>query len=144
MDVHSKKRSIDGAERDSILSRAAGHLADQHPEVLSAYVFGSFARGEAFRDLDIAVLLAAPPAEPLAYELKLEGEIEKLVHIQVDVRILTYAPQPFQYTVIREGKLILERDPNRRAAFEGNVIKQYLDFARFRRRSLKEIARAGI
>jgi predicted nucleotidyltransferase len=89
---------------------------------------------------DIAVLLATSPAEPLKFELTLEGDLEKSVHIPVDMRVLNHAPQPFQYNVIREGKLILDRDPNRRAAFEGNVIKQYLDFSRFRRRSLREIA----
>jgi hypothetical protein len=66
------------------------------------------------------------------------------VRIPADVRILNEAPLSFQYTVIRQGKVLLDHDPNRRAAFEGNVIKQYLDFSRFRRRCLKEIAHAEI
>lgn len=94
--------------------------------------------------MDVAVLLATPLAEPLPFELKLERDLEKLVRIPVDVRILNQAPQPFQYNVIREGKMLLDRDPNMRAAFEGNVVKQYLDFSRFRRRSLREMAVAEI
>lgn len=140
MDLHPKKRSIDEAGRNSILKSVAEFLADRYPEILAAYIFGSFARGQTFRDLDIAVILATSPAEPLKFELTLEGDLEQSVHIPVDMRVLNQAPQPFQYSVIREGKLILDRNPNRRAAFEGNVVKQYLDFSRFRRRSLRETA----
>ena len=140
MDLHTKKRSLDEARRNSILKSVAEFLAGRYPEILAAYVFGSFVRGQTFGDLDVAVLLATSPADPLAFELTLEADMEKLVHIPVDMRVLNQAPQPFQYTVIREGKLILDRDPNRRAAFEGNVVKQYLDFSRFRRRSLREAA----
>jgi predicted nucleotidyltransferase len=139
-----KKRSLDTTGREAVLSRMAGFLAGRHSGILSAYVFGSFAREEAFEDLDVALLMAQPLADPLPLELEIEGDLEKLMRLPVDVRILNRAPKPFQYTVIREGRLFLDRDPNRRAAFEGNVIKQYLDFARFRIRSLKELARAGI
>jgi hypothetical protein len=144
MNSRLKKHALDQAGRDLILSRTAGLLDSRTPGILAAYVFGSFARSEPFGDLDVAVLMAAPVAAPLAFELKLEGDLEKRVRIPVDVRVLNHAPQPFQYSVIREGILILDRDPNRRAAFEGNVVKQYLDFLRFRRRSLKEIANAEV
>jgi predicted nucleotidyltransferase len=144
MGSYPKKRSLDEVGRDSILSLTAGYFASQHPEIIAAYVFGSFARQEAFGDLDVAALIAARLAEPLEFELELERDLEKLVRIPADVRILNEAPRSFQYTVIRQGKVLLDRDPNRRAAFEGNVIKQYLDFSRFRRRCLKEIAHAEI
>jgi uncharacterized protein len=144
MGSHPKKRALDKTGRDSILSCTAGFLTSRHPEILAAYVFGSFAREEAFKDLDVAVFLDYPPAAPLEFELKLEGDLEKLLRMPVDVRILNHAPQPFQYTVIYEGVLLLDQDPDRRAAFEGNIIKQYLDFSRFRRRSLKEFIHAEI
>jgi hypothetical protein len=144
MNSPPKKRTLDEAGRDSVLSRVAEFLRSRRPEILAAYAFGSFARGEAFADLDLAVFSERPSTMPLEFEMTLEVELEKLVRMPVDVRILNYAPQPFQYTVIREGVVVLDRDPNRRAAFEGNAIKQYLDFARFRRRSLKEISRSEI
>jgi len=145
MSSRLKKHALDAAGRDSTLSRMAGLLGSCPPEMLAAYVFGSFARSEPFGDLDVAVLMAAPVATPLAFELELERDLEKLAaRFPVDVRILNHAPQPFQYSVIREGILILDRNPNLRAAFEGIVINQYLDFSRFRRRSLKEIANAEI
>jgi predicted nucleotidyltransferase len=144
MNLHPRKRDLDQSGRGDILRRTAAFLAGWHPEIQAAYVFGSFARAEAFGDLDVALLMATPPAAPLEFELKLEGELEKRVRVPVDVRILNHAPPSFQYTVFREGMLILDGDPNKRAAFEGNVIKQYLDFARFRRRCLKEIVRAEI
>jgi len=144
MSSRLKKHALDKAGRDLILSRTAGYLGSCPPEILAGYLFGSFARSVPFGDLDVAILMAALVATPLAFELKLERDLEKLVRLPVDVRILNHAPQPFQYSVIREGILILDRDPNRRAAFEGNVVKQYLDFSRFRRRSLKEMANAEV
>ena len=144
MDSPRKKPSPDEVGRHAIFSRIAGFLSSQHSDILAAYVFGSFARREDFGDLDVAVLMEAPPEGALAFELKLERDLEKLMRLSVDVRILNSAPQPFQYNVIREGVVLVDRDPNRRAAFEGNVIKQYLDFSRFRSRCLKEVAHAEI
>ncbi len=86
MDLHPIKRSLDEAGRNSILKSVAEFLADRYPEILAAYVFGSFAREQPFGDLDIAVLLATSPAEPLKFELTLEGDLEKSVHIPVDMR----------------------------------------------------------
>jgi predicted nucleotidyltransferase len=68
MDLHTKKRSLDEAGRNSILKSVAEFLAGRYPEILAAYVFGSFVRGQTFGDLDVAVLLAASPADPLAFE----------------------------------------------------------------------------
>ncbi|RPJ12783.1 MAG: nucleotidyltransferase domain-containing protein [Deltaproteobacteria bacterium] len=86
MGSYPRKRSLDEAGRDSILSLTAGYFASQHPEIIAAYVFGSFARQEAFGDLDVAALIAARLAEPLEFELTLERDLEKLVRIPADVR----------------------------------------------------------
>jgi hypothetical protein len=50
----------------------------------------------------------------------------------------------FQFALVRDGRLVIDPEPNRRASFEGNVRKKYVDFAIFRRRCLKEVAHAGI
>ena len=81
---------------------------------------------------------------PLDYELSLEIEIEDRVGYPIDIRILNNAPLSFCQNVIRRGQVILERDANVREEFMGKTLKQYFDFAPFRRRYLKESTNAQI
>ena len=138
-----KKHVMPLPERSVVSEAIAAHLRRSFPEIAAAYIFGSFVGQEAFGDIDIGVLLAGgelPP--PLEYELSMENALEKEVRLPADVRVLNSAPLSFQHHVIKSGSLIIDNDPNRRAAFEGKVRKQYFDFARFRKRYLKEVAHA--
>lgn len=89
MRSRSKRHALDKAGRDALLILAADFLGACPAEILAAYAFGSFARAEPFSDLDVALLMATWAPEPLAFELSLEGNLEKLVRIPVDVRIGT-------------------------------------------------------
>lgn len=126
------------------MSSIASRLLEQHPEVIAAYVFGSFVSAGAFGDIDVAILALSAPENPLDLELKLEMELEDVVGCPVDVRVLNQAPLPFRYTVIQEGEVIVDRKPNVRADFEGVTLKLYFDFKRFRIRYLKEVVHAPI
>lgn len=141
--MRPKKHSLTTAERTSVSTKITERLSQSLPEIMAAYIFGSFVGQDSFGDIDIGILLSADElAQPLAYELNIENLLEKEIELPVDVRVLNGAPLSFQQNVIRKGLLIVDKDPNRRAAFEGNVRKQYFDFSRFRRRYLKEIAHA--
>ena len=141
--MRPKKHSLTTAERTSVSTKITERLSQILPEIMAAYIFGSFVGQDSFRDIDIGILLSADElAQPLAYELNIENLLEKEIELPVDVRVLNGAPLSFQQNVIQKGLLIVDKDPNRRAAFEGNVRKQYFDFSRFRRRYLKEIAHA--
>lgn len=141
--MRPKKHSLTTAERTSVSTKITERLSQSLPEIMAAYIFGSFVGQDIFGDIDIGILLSVDElAQPLAYELNIENLLEKEIELPVDVRVLNGAPLSFQQNVIRKGLLIVDKDPNRRAAFEGNVRKQYFDFSRFRRRYLKEIAHA--
>lgn len=141
--MRPKKHSLTTAERTSVSTKITERLSQSLPEIMAAYIFGSFVGQDSFGDIDIGILLSADElAQPLAYELNIENLLEKEIKLPVDVRVLNGAPLSFQQNVIRKGLLIVDKDPNRRAAFEGNVRKKYFDFSRFRRRYLKEIAHA--
>lgn len=138
-----KKHSLTTPERTAVSARIADRLAQSLPEMAAAYIFGSFVGQDSFGDIDIGILLSTDELDqPLAYELNIEIFLEKELELPVDVRVLNGAPLSFQQNVIRKGLLIVDKNPNRRAAFEGNVRKKYFDFSRFRRRYLKEIAHA--
>lgn len=138
------KHKLDSAQRDLLTNALSGVIRELTPGAVAAYLFGSFARGEDFSDLDIGILMGCEVSRPLEFELELETGLEKAVRYPVDVRILDSAPLSFQFAVVRDGRLVVDSEPNRRATFEGNVRKKYFDFSIFRRRYLKEVAHAGI
>jgi hypothetical protein len=141
--VNAVKRKLKSAERDSLAAALSALLRRLVPGAVAAYLFGSCARGEDFSDLDVGLLMGHDVPQPLELELRLEVELEKHLKIPTDVRILDRAPLSFQFAVVRDGRLLVDTEPNRRAAFEGIVRKKYFDFAFFRKRYIKEAVDAG-
>lgn len=98
--------------------------------VLFAYVYGSFARGEKdFSDLDIAVYLKKDPRGIVLYERRLAKALEKETGKPVDVRIINFMPLLLKSRLLKEGTLIFSRDQKARIAFETALIGSYLDFS---------------
>lgn len=138
------KRSLDNASKKQLINAFAASLPGLCQDLVAAYVFGSFVTEDSFSDIDLGILLAEKPVNPLNMELDLECEIEKIAPCPVDVRVLNGAPISFSQNVIRSGEVIVDIKPNRRADFEGLVLKKYFDFARFRARYLAEVTNAPL
>lgn len=138
------KRTLKPAAKKQLCSKVTDRLAQLCPDLVAAYVFGSFVTADAFSDLDLGLLLSKKPSHPLLLELDLENELEKTVACPVDVRVLNGAPISFIQSVIRTGEVIVDVDPNRRADFEGLILKKYFDFAPFRARYLAEVTNAPL
>jgi len=139
-----KKQSLTASKRQTLISSIASHLLERYPDVMTAYIFGSFVTATAFGDIDVAILTLSRPEKPLNLELSLELELEDIAGCPIDVRVLNLAPLPFRYSVIQEGIVIVDRKPNLRADFEGITLRLYFDFKRFRVRYLKEATHAPI
>jgi predicted nucleotidyltransferase len=110
------------AEIETALARA---LAAE-PEVQAAWVFGSFARGEAFEDIDVGVLLTTKLA--WNWVIRLGGRLEAALdrtRVEIDVRDLGDAPVHFQREVVSTGRLLLCRDRDLVARFEAAVDSGY-------------------
>ena len=137
------KHSLEPIQKKNIMKDIVSALT-KHDEIVLAYVFGSFVQSDKFSDIDLGILIKEKLDTPMDMELNLEIALEDIVHYPVDVRILNHAPISFCQNVIRHGRVVLERDANLRADFTGNILKQYFDFAPFRRRYLKEVANAPI
>ena len=139
-----KHRKPSKAERDAIESALKG-LIEKHAEVVFAYVHGSFGRGEAFSDIDITLYLGDIPASPLEYELSLEAECSEVIaRFPADVKVLNAAPLSFRYHVIKDGKLLIERDGEKRAGFQEATLADYFDFAPYRALYVKEVLGLGV
>ena len=103
------------------------------PEVAFAYLFGSALRGTSFRDVDVAVYLHPCPSSSyerfrVAQEIGRRLERSVAPRREVDVRLLNEAPVLFRYEVLRSGRLLFERDPERRVRYEALVFSSYLDY----------------
>lgn len=131
-------------DRSSVIDRLKSAL-EEHPgpEIVFAYVHGSFAKDGPFRDIDIAVYLKEPPDSALEYELALEAALIQSAPYPVDVRVLNNAPLSFRYQVIKEGRILFVRDDDARSDFQESTLSRYFDFAPFRSLYLKETLGIG-
>jgi len=126
---------------DDITQRLAQVLAED-PCVAFAYLHGSFAASgeDGFGDIDVAVFLApAYEADALRYELSKEESLQRRFPFPVDLRVLNHAPASFRYSVIKNGKKLVDQDENLRVEFEVYTLNRYFDFFPFRRRYLQEV-----
>ena len=125
------------AEREVVLE-AIQSAVEADPAVLFAYVYGSFLTDCPFHDVDVAVYL--DPADPRAtcsFLPDLASDLESVVHLPMDVRVLNQAPLGFRYHVFR-GKLLYSRDESLRVACVERTVGRYLDIEPLRRQALKE------
>jgi hypothetical protein len=113
-----------------IEQRLAAFFADRPGEVAAVYLFGSAARGDAgpSSDLDIGVLFRIPPEPTFAGQpCALEGALERCLGGDVDLVALNTAPVDLRIRVLREGRLVFERDRSARIQFEVRTRNEAFD-----------------
>jgi len=126
-----------GASSYHLGSRARNHrrrlLASglqNRPEVLFAYLHGSFAEARPLRDVDMGVYLSpaglAAGAVP-AYEGTAALDLEALVGLPVDLKVLNLAPLSLRYHISR-GYLLFSGDEPARYAFLEATWREYFDY----------------
>jgi predicted nucleotidyltransferase len=99
-------------------------------KIAAAYLFGSVARGTAGprSDVDVGVLYEEDPPHTLAgLGLDLEGDLERLLGLPVQVVVLNRAPVDLVVRVLRDGRLLLDRDRSRRIRFEVRSRNEFWD-----------------
>lgn len=107
-----------------------------HPEIVFAYLHGSFLTGNQPRDVDLAVFAVASTFQALEQthqvtmelSIPLEMEIQEAISLPVDLQVLNQAPLEFRCRVVDHGLLLLDRDPTLREDFELLTRKEYWDF----------------
>jgi predicted nucleotidyltransferase len=137
------KRSATKKEKAAVVETIASFLA-RYQGIYCVYIHGSFLTGGLFADIDLGLLLENLPENLVEYEFETEIAIKSQVNFPVDVRVLNGAPGSFVQNVIRNGKVILDKNPNIRSDFESYSLRKYFDFAPFRRQYLSEVINAPI
>jgi len=131
-----EKNSITEVIKDCLVKRA---------DITFVYLHGSFINDDRFHDVDVALFLKAHPPSSLNAELELEGLLNNAAKkYPIEVRILNHAPLSFRYNVIRHGQLLFSLDDDLRSNFVEATLRDYFDFAPFRKMYLKEVLGSGI
>ncbi len=121
-------------------------LEREEKNVLFAYVYGSFGRGEHdFKDIDIAVFLKKAPTQATDYEIKLAKKLERVTGKPVDVRLINSMPLLLKSRLMKEGGLLFSRDMKATLNFETFLMGEYLDFSHLMREfDRRRLERYGI
>ena len=114
-------------------------LADD--QLIAAYLFGSVARGtdSPRSDVDLGILLRTAPAGMLDdLQFELEGDLERTLGRRTQVVVLNNAPPDLVHRIMRDGRILVDRDPAARIRFEVRARNEYFDLLpilnRYRRR----------
>jgi uncharacterized protein len=105
-------------------------LAPYGNGIACAYLFGSWARGEARRDsdVDLAVLYRSEPPSTLdGLGLELAAAVEAATGRSADIVVLNRAAPDLVHRILRDGVLVLETDRSARIGFEVRSRAEYFD-----------------
>ena len=113
-----------------LLPEAVAYL-HSHPKVIFSYLFGSLSKGKPspLSDVDIAVFLKK--AEKVAdRKMEILGRlIEILETDEIDLVVLNTANLPLVMGILKNKKLIVDKDPFARHLFESLLMRKYFDFS---------------
>lgn len=117
------------------IERRIGETLAARPDVAFAYLFGSRARGTARleSDVDVAIYLSAGEQTPRAWLEAMGSLAGALAPLEVDCVLLNTSPPGLRFSVVRDGRVLVDRDPIRRRTFEVATRREYWDWEPRRR-----------
>ena len=109
------------------LERSLGDALAVLTEIRWAYLFGSCARAEPFRDVDVAVMLSPAARGAVALGRVVDRAETAAKGVPVDVVDLAAAAPALAGRVVREGRLLVDREPEARRDWEAAANQRALD-----------------
>jgi predicted nucleotidyltransferase len=135
------KQRLDAETRESLSGKLKQALFS-HQRIIFAYIFGSFIREEAFRDIDLAIFINGETGFELESDLSMQ--LSEAVGFDVEVRALNDAPLSFQMAVLRAGKVLFSHDENERTDFIERTGQKYREVIHFRNLFLEIAGRKNV
>ena len=125
---------------DSAILKCIRECCSQHETIVAAYLFGSAATGKIHpsSDVDIALLVERAAADDFPLP-SFVASIEPACGCPLDVVLLNRAGEVLKHQVRRHGKLLFERDPDKRKHFEIISRKLYEDFLYLHRKYVQTV-----
>lgn len=94
-------------------------------DVIAAILFGSAARGEKFRDIDIALVIN-PKKDSLSMSKKRLSYLKDFP--EFDIQIFNQLPLYVRQIVLKEGKVLFSKDDNALYDIAFETIRAFEDF----------------
>ncbi|MDD2212064.1 MAG: nucleotidyltransferase domain-containing protein [Clostridia bacterium] len=144
-----KYQQVDFSNFEEKIKKLGQALEKYAPDLVTAYLFGSGHEGKTtpLSDIDLAFLLADDLQDAQIETKILLDAIKILGTEEIDSLNLNQAPLRFQYSVIKNKRVVFCSNPEKRINFETRVIMNYLDFAPvrslFNREFLKRLGVGG-
>ena len=111
------------------LERVIEALFKNYEEIQIAYLYGSYAKGTQteYSDIDIGIILKEDFKPPHLYFADLSLKIESHFNykINVDLRIINNATPRFLFHVIKNGRIIFQKNRTITHEFELKVLSMY-------------------
>ena len=121
--------------------KAITQILNNRSDILFGYLFGSKAKGYANErsDWDIAVYFREPITPNGRWpEFELEAELSRAVGATVQVIVLNTPLTPvFGFEIMKDGNVLIDRNPNLRVEFENRILRQYYDWQYFLKRQME-------
>lgn len=123
---------------DPTVRARLAELLEAEPQVLDAYCFGSQARGEARPGSDVDVAVFVDPASPpprWGHAATITTTLAAGLHRNdIDVAVLNHATPLLYQRVLRDGILLVSRDPVATSERALVARSRWLDWKAFRER----------
>ncbi len=121
--------------------KAITQILNNRSDILFGYLFGSKAKGYANErsDWDIAVYFREPINPNGRWPgFELEAELSRAVGATVQVIVLNTPLTPvFGFEIMKDGIVLIDRNPNLRMEFENRILRQYYDWQYFLKRQME-------
>ena len=100
--------------------------AKKDRDVLAVAIFGSYARKENHRDIDICLFLQSKASNLETSKKKLE--YIKIAKNKFDIQIFQQLPLYIRHRILKEGKIVLCKDEDKLYDIAIHFAKEYEDF----------------
>jgi predicted nucleotidyltransferase len=113
-----------------LIPKAVAYLQSS-PDIIFAYLFGSFGRGRPspLSDLDVAIFLK----EHVDFQekrMEILGELIDLLQTEeIDLVILNVAPLTLRMKILENKKVLVDQMPSLRHHIESLTAREYFDFS---------------
>lgn len=135
-----RRRVLPAGDRTAVVEALRQHL-EGRPEILCAYLHGSFLEGGPYRDVDVAVWVDPARCKadsPTQYAVDLSVALSLALGQPVEVQVLNRAPLAFRYHALK-GRPLLVRDREWLDELRARTWDDYFDFLPFSRQYLREL-----
>ncbi len=99
-------------------------MAEADKDILAAILFGSSARGEVYRDIDICLV-----TDPERRQVNLaRKDLEYLARFDFDIHTFPELPICIRMRVLKEGKCLLSKDDDALYDLAHKTVQEFEDF----------------